>query len=131
MWVEKNQQMMAHRILILSSDAVETAVVEATLAGLEAELRVARDRASFRRITERMVFDLVIVVGTGYLLSGEAFFRRVRPRPLHRPQIYVVARCEAEQTVMGLLECGVDQYMTFPLNPSRLRAKVIGALERR
>ncbi|MBR5850116.1 MAG: DNA-binding response regulator [Alistipes sp.] len=121
---------MKQRILIFSTCVVETAVVETALAGLDVEVRVAVDAPAFRRLTERLIFDLVIVVGVGYLLSGDAFFRRVRPRPMRRPEIYLITHQQSEQTVMGLLECGVDQYMTFPLNLARLRAKVIGALER-
>lgn len=118
------------RILILSLDPIRTELVRATLSGLDVELRVATSKEAFRRLTEQLVYDLVIVLDAAPFFSGRALFRRVRPRPLRRPKIYVISWQQAEQTVVGLLESGVDQYMTFPLNPVRLRAKVIGDLMR-
>ena len=37
---------------------------------------------------------------------------------------------QAEQTVLSLLECGVDQYLTFPVSLARLRSKVAEELGR-
>lgn len=118
------------RILILSSDVVRTELVRAVLMGLQAEVRVAEDLAAFYRLTEQLVYDVVLVVGVWPFCCGAEVLRRVRPRPLRRPEVYLLSWHQAEQTVLGMLECGVDQYMTFPLNPGRLRAKVIGVLER-
>ena len=44
--------------------------------------------------------------------------------------VYVVAWQHSEQTVLSLLENGVDQYMTFPVNLQRLRGKVADELNR-
>lgn len=121
---------MMPRILIRSADPIRTELVRATLAGLEVEVRVASSEELFRRLTEQLVYDLVIVLDAAPFLSGRALFRRVRPRPLRRPEIYVISWQQSEQLVVGLLESGVDQYMTFPLNPVRLRAKVITSLMR-
>lgn len=118
------------RILIFSSDDLLSELVRTALGGLGAELHFASDDASFRRLTERMVFDLVLVLEVGPFWSGRPLFRRLRPRPLSRPEIYVVAWHQADETVLGMLECGVDQYLSFPLNLARLRGKVIRALDR-
>ena len=56
--------------------------------------------------------------------------RTLRPAGLGRPLVYVVAWQQAEQTVLSLLECGVDQYMTFPVSLQRLRTKIANALNR-
>ena len=37
---------------------------------------------------------------------------------------------QSEQAVLSLLECGVDQYMAFPLSLQRLRGKVSNELNR-
>lgn len=118
------------RLLIYATDELLAELVRAALVGLDIEIRTAHDRMRFEQLARRMVFDLVLVLEAAPLWSGRAFFRRVRPRPLRRPEIYVIARHQRDETVLGLLESGVDQYMTFPLNLSRLRGKVIYALGR-
>jgi DNA-binding response OmpR family regulator len=40
----------------------------------------------------------------------------------------VIAWQQAEQTVLSLLEEGVDQYMTFPICVNRLRSKILSLL---
>lgn len=117
------------RILIYSTDVLMAELVRSALYGLGAEIRLAIDRQTFERLAARMVFDLVLVLEAAPFWSGRELFRRIRPRPLRRPEIYVVARHQRDETVLGLLECGVDQYMTFPLNLARLRGKVIRALD--
>ena len=56
--------------------------------------------------------------------------RGVRPAGLRRPLFYVVSWLQSEQAVLSLLECGVDQYMAFPLSLQRLRGKVSNDLNR-
>ena len=56
--------------------------------------------------------------------------RLLRPPGLRRPLVYVVAWQQAEQSVLSLLECGVDQYLTFPVSLQRLRTKVANELDR-
>lgn len=118
------------RILIYSSDDLRSELLRVALQGLGAELHFAPNHERYERLAGRMVFDLVIVLEVGPFWSGRSLFRCVRPRPLRRPEIYVVAWHQADETVLGLLECGVDQYLSFPLNLSRLRGKVIRALDR-
>lgn len=120
----------AARILVFGSDVVLTELVVTALSGLGAEVRVAADWSAFERLTSRMVFDLVLLLEVGPVASGRNLFRRVRPHPLRRPEIYVVAHHQGSETVLAMLESGVDQYLTFPLNLSRLRGKVIAALAR-
>lgn len=119
---------MKPRILILSDNAIRAELVCTLLAGLDAELRTADDAASFHRQTRQACYALVIVLGAAHFLNGSAWLERLRPSALHHPEIYVLSWQHTEQTVLSLMECGVDQYMTFPLNPVRLRAKVIGSL---
>lgn len=118
------------RILIFSSDDLLAELVCTSLAGLEVEIRLVSDLEAFERLTERQLFDLVIALHVWPFRCGAEVLRRLRPARLRRPAIYVVSWQQSEQTVLGLLECGVDQYMTFPLNLMRLRGKVIGALNR-
>lgn len=83
------------------------------------------------RLSRRMLFDLVIVVGTSLFFSGCDV----------GPASCVLRDCggrwstswrgqQAEQSVLSLLECGVDQYLTFPVSLQRLRTKVANELDR-
>ncbi len=121
--------LMKPRILLLSDHDLRAELVRASLIGLDVELHEAADAWQFERLTARMSYELVILLGVGRLLGGAGWIERLRPQGLHRPQLFVVAWQASEQMVLSLLEGGVDQYMTFPINPIRLRAKVIGVLQ--
>lgn len=105
-------------------------VVRLSLAGLQAEVRSAPDTAEMERMCRRILFDVVIVLHVAPFLCGRDIVRGVRPAGLRRPLFYVVSWQQSEQTVLSLLECGVDQYMTFPLSLQRLRGKVANDLNR-
>ena len=64
----------------------------------------------------------------GLLFSGRAVVERLRPRGAVRPQLFVLSWHQSEETVGGLVEAGVDQVMTFPFNPARLRGKALTVL---
>ena len=67
--------------------------------------------------------DLVIVLTIKPFIDGSELIKRIRLGNKRQPPIYVVAWQQSEQIVLSLLECGVDQYMTFPICMSRLRGK--------
>lgn len=121
---------MAKRILIYSHSWQIALLVSEVVATLELQLAVALTREEFDRLTERVIYDLVIFVGAGLLLAEEGLLGRVRPRPLRRPPIFLLSWQQGEQIVLGVLEGGVDQYMTLPLQPARLRNKVLEVLQR-
>lgn len=119
-----------HRILIVSDEEFMRDVIRLSLADMHAEVRCASGMPEMQRMARRMLFDLVVVVGTSPFFSGPDVVRILRPACLRRPLVYVVAWQQAEQTVLSLLECGVDQYMTLPVSLQRLRAKIANALNR-
>ena len=72
--------------------------------------------------------DKVVILGSAGFVSG-----RLSAAAIHaageggrRPEIFVVSWQHDERTVVGLIESGVDQYMTFPLSLRRLCIKVLG-----
>ena len=73
--------------------------------------------------------DLVIVLAVKPFINGSELIKRIRTNDKRNPPIYVIAWQQSEQIVLSLLECGVDQYMTFPVSMSRLRGKVEGELK--
>ena len=68
--------------------------------------------------------DLVIIVAIAPFLNGSHLIQRIRLGQEHKPAIYVIAWHQSEHIVLGLLECGVDQYMTLPVCMGRLRNKL-------
>ncbi len=116
------------RILIASDDDFLREMIRRALTGLDAEVRGTRCGREMERLCRRMLFDLVIVLGAGPFLCGRDPVRHSRPEGVRRPLFYVISWQQAEQTVLSLLECGVDQYLTFPVNLQRLRNKVANDL---
>lgn len=101
-----------------------------TFADLPVEVHYVATVDEMEQQCRCMPFDLVVVLRTSPFLCGPDLVRRVRPEGMRRPEVYVVSWLQTEQTVLSLLECGVDQYMTFPVNLGRLRSKVTATLNR-
>lgn len=74
-------------------------------------------------------YDCVIVLGMSKFVDGRISVERLRPRGVRRPQIYVLSWHHSERAVLSLLECGVNQYITFPVDLRRLCRKIVGATE--
>lgn len=127
---DKNRHGIMHRILIVSDDTFLCDLIRLSLADMRVEVHCAADAAGMRAQCRRMLFDLVIVLAAGLFLGGEEPLREVRPAGLRRPAVYVLAWQQTEQTVLSLLEAGVNQYMTFPVSLHRLRRKVADELNR-
>lgn len=124
--ISRNMNVM-NKILIVSEDLFLRDMVRMSLDGVGAEIVCVSGAAEAVPSCAAAVYDVVLVLGVGPLLGGDLLqaVRRVRQRAT---RVCVVAWQQAEQTVLGLLESGVDQYMTFPVSLHRLRAKVAGAL---
>lgn len=119
-----------HRILIVSDDVFLRDLICLSLVDMQAEIRCAEDGAQMERMCRRILFDVVLVLQTAPFLCGRDVVRALRPAGLKRPLFYVVAWRQEEQTVLALLESGVDQYMTFPVSLHRLRSKIANELNR-
>ena len=119
---------MLQRILIASDDEFARETIRFALAGLDVEVRCAGCGAELERMCGRVAFDLVIVLRTAPFFCGREAIGRLRPRGVRRPAIYVLSWQQSEQTVLSLLECGVNRYLTFPVSLQRLRAKVVSDL---
>lgn len=69
-------------------------------------------------------FDRVMVLDAAMFADGRVSVERLRPQGVRRPEIYVLSWHHSEHTVLSLLECGVNQYITFPVNLRRLCRKI-------
>lgn len=119
-----------HRILIVSDDAFLCDLVRLSLADTGVEVHCTAGAAGLRTMCRRMLFDLIVVLDTGLFLAGGEPVREVRPAGLRRPAVYVLSWQQSEQTVLSLLEEGVNQYLTLPVSLQRLRRKIAEELER-
>lgn len=119
-----------HRILLVGNHVFQRDVIRYALADFPVEVSCADSLGEMFDDCRRSLFDLVILLDASWFNCGCDLIRKIRPDGLQHPEVYVIAWQQAEQTVLSLLECGVDQYMTFPLSLPRLRAKVNGAIRR-
>lgn len=122
---------MERNILIVSRDSLLREMVRFALRDLPAAIHCTADADAAARLAERTCPDCILVLGAAPLLGGGREAAALRQRGERRPKLLVVAWQHAEQTVLGLLENGVDQYMTFPVNLQRLYAKVAGIIDTR
>ena len=90
-----------------------------TAPGVEVESVTSR-QALFKRCQEKH-FDNVVIEDFRLFMDGEGSVRRIRAT---RPKIFVLSPAIDEQTVLSLLESGVDEYLLLPVSPARLRRKV-------
>ena len=69
--------------------------------------------------------SLVIILAIAPLFEGSELITNIRATLRYRLPIYVISWQQSEHVVLSLLECGIDQYMTFPICMSRLKYKAI------
>lgn len=115
------------RIAVISSDKrLERTVVLALECAGTGRVKVI---PAANRTDEVAGCDTVVVLGASWFASGRLSAAAFRSQDMPLPRIYVVSWQHNEQTVLGLIESGVDQYMTFPLSLRRLCVKLLGSLK--
>lgn len=120
---------MASNHIVIYSPGVDSALLIKEIAR-QSPCKVWHCRSTEQTIN--MVFDtqpmLIIILCLSPILNGEGFIPRLRAISRQRPTILVIAWHQGEQTILQLLEAGVDQYMTFPLCMTRLYGKILSLL---
>lgn len=71
-------------------------------------------------------FDSVVVDDVRLFMDGVDSVGRLRRSGSAAPRIFVVSADLTEDTVMALLGAGVDQYVSLPVDPTRLFDKLCG-----
>ena len=112
------------RVLIAGSEIVLREMIVTILADIPVEIRTADSIDSVLSECRHGCFDLVIMLDIAPILNGTNPIELLRPKPLRRPEIFVIAWQHSEQAVLSLLECGVSQYITLPINIRRVRHKI-------
>ena len=116
------------RVLVAGSDALLREMVAAILADMPVEVRTEQDVAVAAAECRQGCFDLVVMTDLAPFFNGSEPVAMLRPDFLHRPELLVFAWQHSEYAVLSLLECGVTQYVTFPLNVRRVRRKICDML---
>ena len=111
-----------YRIAIISPDRFLWALLCNSLSLVEADV------ACFERWSEALIeqlshYNLILTLESYPFLNGADVARRLRLSN-RRPRIYVLSWLHDEQNVLSLLESGVDQYFTLPVNIPRLCGKI-------
>jgi len=115
------------RIVILSNNAFSSRAVAFALSGLGAEVCVARNYEEWMTCCRQGPVDLVLLLRAADFLARRQTVERLR-RAGGNPRLYVLMWHHSERVALALLERGVDQCMTFPVNLARLRRKVAETL---
>ena len=116
------------RVLIAGSDPVLREMIASILADVSAEICVVDNLDCSAKEARQGCFDLVIMLDIAPFFNGSNPVALLRPERLRRPEIFIFAWQHSEQMVLGLLECGISQYLTFPINIRRAKRKICETL---
>ncbi len=112
------------KILIVASDETLAYTLEMIIRAPEIEVyHICCDECIIEKC-QLHHFELVIFTDIAPYFTSMNIVEHLRRTLRVVPKIYVVANSHSEGTILTLLECGVDQYITIPLNIYRLREKV-------
>lgn len=124
--------MTNRRIVIYSPHRAPSLIVEeiARFAQCEVEHCATPEQTITATLTSKPF--LIILLSIRPIINGSRFIARLHSAGSlnaeqcnnQRSAILVIAWQQAEQTVLSLLEEGVDQYMTFPICANRLYGKI-------
>lgn len=115
--------MHRRKIIIYSKDTLSAELVAAIIGYADKDIIHSHSIKQTEELCRKADADLVIILSAAPLLGGRNIIKQLR-RDGHKPEIYVISWRHAEQAILNLLECGIDQYMTFPICMGRLKAKI-------
>lgn len=111
------------KILILAVRAADRYALQGLVAPLCRDVLVASSVGDMERMCLRHHFDAVISVGFEWLTSGRDAALSVR-RGGNDCRVLVLSEACDEQAVLGVVERGVGQYLSLPVEAHRLRRKL-------
>lgn len=111
-------------ILIYSQQRLLTTLLAAIIEDRCLQTICSNSLSHAKEVCQHTKPALVIILDTAPCMNGENLIQYIRQFNQHRPAIYVIAWQQTEYTVLSLLECGIDQYFTFPICIARLRYKI-------
>ena len=114
------------KILVYSRSARFRALVEGLLSVRGTEICRAECVGELVEHCRCGTFDSVVADDVRLFMDGTDSVGRLRRSRLAGPRIFVVSADLTEDTVVALLGAGVDQYVSLPVDPTRLLDKLCG-----
>ncbi len=111
-------------LLIVSPSSFYAEAIELYLQGPEIEINCIDPSQCIVECCQQRNFNLIIFLAMAPYFTSMNIIESLQRQNTKTPQIYVISHSHAQSTILTLLECGVNQYMTFPVNLYRLRDKV-------
>lgn len=120
---------MADRfIVIYSPHNTPSLIVEEVARRTRCEVKCCYTPEQTLTVSRMVNPFLVILLSITPIISGSGFIAKLHRITKPCPKILVIAWQQSEQTILSLLEEGIDQYMTFPICLSRLYGKISSLL---
>ncbi len=113
------------KILIVANDEPLGYTLELILQDARIETHHLSERECVLEKCRTTDFSLVIFTQLAPYFTSMNIVEHLRAELRSMPKIFVVDFSHSQSTVLTLLECGVDQYITLPVNIYRLREKVL------
>ncbi|VCU69672.1 Sensory transduction protein regX3 [Pigmentiphaga humi] len=118
------------RIAILEDDPAHARIIEKTLLSGGHECTVYEDGRAMLRGLHRDAYDAFVLDWQVPHIEGPEILGWIRRHlPARVPVLFVTAR-DDEQDVVAGLQAGADDYMTKPIRPVELQARVAALLRR-
>lgn len=114
---------MMRKIVIHSLRAEFRAMIRGLLTNIEAFFVPSSSREELFRICQTTKCDLVLTDDVRMFMNGSDAVCQIRQGDA-LPLIIVLSSDLSEDSVTALLECGVNQFISLPVAPERLRSKV-------
>ncbi|MFI3332265.1 MAG: hypothetical protein SNI51_03995 [Rikenellaceae bacterium] len=119
---------MTH-LLIVSPNSLQANVVSLALQHDNVEITLIDNTQCIIKRCQDIGADMIIFLTLSPYFTSMNIVDELRASLKRLPAIYVISNSHSASVVLTLLECGVNQYLTFPLNLYRLRDKVYGELK--
>jgi putative two-component system response regulator len=118
------------KLLLADDNTADLQVLRENLEGLGYRLLIAKNGKNALRIVRKALPDLILLDIMMPKMDGYAVCRKLKEDALtrHIPLIFLTAMSDAEDEAKGLALGAVD-YITKPINPELLRARVRTHLE--
>jgi CheY-like chemotaxis protein len=113
------------KLLIAEDDAMSRRLMQAVLEDLQLDVITADDGDEALEVIEHDAPAIILLDWMLPGVSGIEICRKVRQRNLReRPYIVMVTFRDQDEDVVAAFEAGADDYVTKPLNPRQLHARL-------
>lgn len=112
------------RLLIAAADPTIAALIESIVSSAGVDIDTVYTEREFAECCDSDFYDVIITLFTTPFLCGSDTAHRLHHRTGHLPALFVLSWQNCEFTVMSALESGVSQFISLPVTPARLCAKI-------